>query len=162
MRRKLISARALIRVKDLDGRQVLTVNRKIAALRSTYDVKDRYGNLLGRTKKAILTLFHPRMWMEDARRTKILEAKCSFAGWNFTIRDKNGRGLAEVHKSDWWRDVFLRGPFDFSDTYALHIRDKSYDRRILLGFVIAIDNSVHDRPGISIRGFGIRPPVMID
>ncbi len=34
--------------------------------------------------------------------------------------------------------------FDFADTYAVQIQDPSYDKRLLLGFVIAIDNSVHD------------------
>jgi len=39
----------------------------------------------------------------------------------------------------------LGGMFDFSDTYAVQILDPEYDRRLLLGFVIAIDNSVHDK-----------------
>ncbi len=151
MKRKILSLRALITLMEPDGRPVLTINRKLFALRTSYDIKDDGGNLLGRTRKKILTFFRPRMWMEDAQGLKILEAEGSFAGWNFTIKDVTGRTVAEVHKADWWRDIFLRGPFDFSDTYALRISDKNYDRRILLGFVVAIDNSVHDkrsaRPG---------------
>ena len=69
----------------------------------------------------------------------------AFAGWNFDITDPKGNKVAEVSKADRWRDVFLSGIFDYSDTYAIHILDSTYDRRIILGLVIAIDNSVHDK-----------------
>jgi uncharacterized protein YxjI len=145
MKRKFISLRALITVSEPDGKPVLTVNRKLASVRSSYDIKDENGNLLGRTRKKILSFIRPKMWMEDALGNRVLEAQGSFAGWNFSIRDATGRPLAEVSKADRWRDVFLGGLFDYSDTYALRILDKNYDRRVLLGFVVAIDNSVHDR-----------------
>ncbi len=145
MKRKILSLRALTTITEPDGAPVLTINRKLFALRASYDIKDAMGNLLGRTRKKILTFIHPKMWMEDASGGKILEADGSFVGWNFTIKDMTGRTVAEVHKTDWWRDIFFRGPFDFSDSYALKILDKNYDRRAILGFVVAIDNSVHDK-----------------
>lgn len=160
MKRKIFSLRTLITVMESDGRPVLTIHRKFASLRTSYDIKDDRGNLLGRTRKKILTFLHPKMWMEDAQGNKILEAEGSFAGWNFSIKDMIGQTIAEVHKADWWRDVFIGGPFDFSDTYVLHISDRNYDRRLLLGFVLAIDNSVHDKGGIT-PSVG-RPPIMID
>jgi hypothetical protein len=50
--------------------------------------------------------------------------------------------------------------FDFSDTYVLQVTEPSFDRRLLLGLVIAIDNSVHDNrksgsgsSGLRIGGF---------
>ena len=49
-----------------------------------------------------------------------------------------------MRKSDALRDVFLGGVFNFSDTYTLQVMEPSFDRRLLLGLVIAIDNSVHD------------------
>ena len=145
MKRKLLSLRAEITVDEPDGLPILTVNRKIASVRRSYDIKDANGNLLGRTRKKLLTLFKPRMWMEDQNADKILVGQGSFAGWDFEISDIHGRKLAEVSKSERWRDIFLGGMFDYSDTYALHILDPSYDKRALLGFVIAIDNSVHDK-----------------
>ena len=52
---------------------------------------------------------------------------------------------AEIRKADRWRDVFLGGIADFSDTYAVKILDPTLDRRTALGFVIAIDNILHDQ-----------------
>jgi uncharacterized protein YxjI len=51
-----------------------------------------------------------------------------------------------VGKSDFFRDLILGGTiFDFQDTYAVRVLDREYDRRLILGFVVAIDNSVHDK-----------------
>ena len=55
-----------------------------------------------------------------------------------------GLNIAEIEKADKWRDIFLGGVFDFSDTYALKIHDNETDRRILVGFVLSIDNVLHD------------------
>jgi len=52
---------------------------------------------------------------------------------------------AKVGKSDFFKDLVFGGVFDYSDTYAVQILDSEYDKRLLLGFVIAIDNSVHDK-----------------
>ena len=52
--------------------------------------------------------------------------------------------VAEIHKADRWRDVFFSGAWDFSDTYGVKILQADIDRRLVLGFVIAIDNVVHD------------------
>ena len=66
-------------------------------------------------------------------------------GWSFKITDMSGNLIAEIEKADRWRDVFLGGLFDFKDTYALRILDNQTDRRILLGFVLSIDNVLHDK-----------------
>ncbi len=162
MKRKIFSLRAQVSVAEPDGRPVFTVNRKLLSIRASYDIKDTMENLLGRTRRKILTFFRPKLWMENAGGRKILEADGSLAGWNFAVKDITGRTLAEVHKADWWRDIFLGGVFDFSDTYALKILDKNYDRRLLLGFVLAIDNSVHDKRGTALRIGRGSPTVMMD
>lgn len=145
MKRKVLSLRSLITVMDLNGEPIFTINQKLASLRSCFDIKDKDGRLIGRTKKKILSLFRPKLWLEDQFGNQILEAQGSFAGWDFVIKDKTGRTLAEVRKLDRWRDVWLGGVFDFSDTYAVKVLEKNCDRRLVLGFVLAIDNSVHDR-----------------
>jgi len=55
-----------------------------------------------------------------------------------------------------WRDVFLGGIFDFADNYALRILDNETDRRILVGFVLSIDNVMHDSGGMGGMGMGRR------
>ena len=145
MHRRVISLRALTEVTEKDGTQVLTVNKKIISLRPSYMIKDAEGDLLGRTNRKILTLFRPKLWLENDEGKKLLEAKGNFLGKDFKIKDRKGNLKAKIGKGDFFKDLVLGGMFDFSDTYAVQIHDPEYDKRLLLGFVIAIDNSVHDK-----------------
>jgi len=145
MHRRVISLRALTEVSEVNGTQVFTVNKKLVSMRPSYMIKDVEGRLLGRTNRKILTLFRPKLWLEDSEGRKLLEAKGNFLGKNFEVKDMDGKLKAKIGKSDFFKDLVLGGLFDFSDTYAIKILDSSYNKRLLLGFVIAIDNSVHDK-----------------
>ena len=92
-------------------------------------------------------MFRPKLWLENDRGKKLLEAQGNFVGKDFKIKDtKNDKLIAHVRKSDFFRDLILGGSiFDFTDTYAVKLLDNDYDKRLILGFVIAIDNSVHDK-----------------
>lgn len=145
MHRRVISLRALTEVSEVNGTQVFTVNKKLVSMRPSYMIKDVEGRLLGRTNRKILTLFRPKLWLEDSEGRKLLEVKGNFLGKNFEVKDMDGKLKAKIGKSDFFKDLVFGGVFDFSDTYAIRILDSSYDKRLLLGFVIAIDNSVHDK-----------------
>ena len=145
MHRRIISMRALTEVSETDGTLVFTINKKLVSLRPSYMIKDFEGRLLGRTYRKILTFFRPKLWLEDSQGHKILEAKGNFLGKSFDVKDKRGNLKAKVGKSDFFKDLVFGGLFDYSDTYAIKILDPSYDKRLLLGFVVAIDNSVHDK-----------------
>ncbi len=145
MHRRVISMRALVEVSDIDGSQVFTINKKLVSMRPSYMIKDAKGHLLGRTNRKILTLFRPKLWLEDNEGQKLLEAKGNFLGKSFDVKDMDGELKAKIGKSDFFKDLVLGGLFDFSDTYAIKVLDPNYDKRLLLGFVIAIDNSVHDK-----------------
>jgi uncharacterized protein YxjI len=145
MHRKVLSLRALTEVTDTSGALVFSVNKKLVSVRASYVIKDAQGNTLGRTNRKILTFFRPKLWLEDDDGKKLLEAKGNFLGKDFEIKDAHGHLKAKVGKGDFFQDLVLGGMFDFSDTYAIQIHDPDYDKRLLLGFVIAIDNSVHDK-----------------
>lgn len=146
MHRRVLSIRAFTEVKDNDGSLVFTINKKLVSIRSSYVINDADGNFLGRTNKKILTLFRPKLWLEDENGKKMLEAQGNFLGRDFKVKDLEGKIVAQIGKSDFFKDLILGGSiFDFTDTYAVKILDLNYDKRILLGFVIAIDNSVHDK-----------------
>lgn len=145
MHRRVLTIREFTEVNDRDGSLAFTINRKIISIRSSYMIKDAKENFLGRTNKKILTLFRPKLWLEDEKGKKLLEAQGNFLGRDFKIKEPKGRLVAQVGKSDFFKDLIFGGIFDYSDTYAVKILDSNYDRRILLGFVIAIDNSVHDK-----------------
>jgi len=145
MHRKVISLRALTEVTETNGTPIFAVNKKLVSIRASYMIKDVQGNTLGRTNRKILTLFRPKLWLEDEHGNKLLEAQGNFLGRDFKIKDSKGNLKAKIGKSDFFKDLLFGEVFDFSDTYAVQILDPGYDKRLLLGFVIAIDNSVHDK-----------------
>ena len=145
MHRKVISLRALTEVTEMDGTLLFTVNKKLVSVRASYMIKGAQGDTLGRTNRKIFTLFRPKLWLEDEDGKKLLEAQGNFLGRDFKVKDSKGNLKAKIGKSDFFKDLVFGGLFDFSDTYAIRILDPEYDKQLLLGFVIAIDNSVHDK-----------------
>ena len=148
MNRILFSIRRRVELQELDGTVVATIHSKIVSARGAQDLKTPEGELIARIKKKILTFFKSKFYLEDPLGTRWFEADGDFFGWSFKIYDlTTGKLVAEIDKADRWRDVFLGGIFDFADRYALRILDNETDRRILLGFVLSIDNVMHDASG---------------
>jgi len=145
MNRIFISLRRKIELLETDGTVAATIHEKIFSARGAQDLKDPEGNLIARIKKKITSFFRPKFWLEDPSGRRWYEAQGEFMGWSYKIKDlSTGKIVAEIEKADRWRDIFLGGIFDFQDTYALKILDKETDRRILVGFVLSIDNVLHD------------------
>ena len=146
MHRRILSLRAFTEVISINGNLLFSVERKLISIRPSYVIKDDRGKMLGRTNRKILTLFRPKLWLENGQGKKILEAQGNFFGKDFRLKDPEGRLKAQVGKSDFFGDLLLGGSiFDYTDTYAIKLFDRHFDKRLLLGFVIAIDNSVHDK-----------------
>ena len=146
MHRKIFSLRRKVELMELDGTIQATIHAKIISARGSQDLKDPEGNMIARIKKAILSVFRPKFFLESPDGEKWYEAQGKFMGWSYKVTNfKTGELVAEIEKADRWRDIFLGGLFDFKDTYALRIHDNKTDRRILLGFVLSIDNVLHDK-----------------
>ncbi len=155
MHRIFLSLRARIELKEVDGTLAAQIHRKLAAIRPTYDLKDAQDILIGRLRKAILNVIHPKIWLENAVGDKILEARGSFMRYDFIVYDMSGKAVAEINMMNRWKELFLGGSlFDFSDRYAIHIIDKSVDRRLILGFCLAIDNTMHDNAQAGVFAIG--------
>ncbi len=145
MKRKILSVRRRVSLLEVDGTLAATIHAKLLSARGAQDLFDPEGNLIARIKKKILSFFRPKFFLEDANGTRWYEAQGKLMGWSFKVMDlSTGKIVAEIEKADRWRDVFLGGLFDFKDTYALKILDNETDRRILAGFVLSIDNILHD------------------
>ncbi|MBY9014704.1 MAG: LURP-one-related family protein [Candidatus Lokiarchaeota archaeon] len=158
MKRIILSIRRRVELQELDGTVVATIHSKIVSARGAQDLKTPDGELIARIKKKILTFFKSKFFLEDPLGTRWFEAEGDFFGWSFKIYDlTTGKLVAEIEKADKWRDVFLGGLFDFADTYALKILDNETDRRILLGFVLSIDNVMHDSGGMGPMMGGMGP-----
>jgi uncharacterized protein YxjI len=149
MNRIIFSIRRRVELQELDGTVVATIHSKIVSARGAQDLKTPEGELIARIKKKILTFFRSKFFLEDPMGNRWYEAEGDFFGWSFKIYDiSTGKLVAEIEKADRWRDVFLGGIFDFADRYALRVLDNETDRRILLGFVLSIDNVMHDTGGM--------------
>lgn len=145
MHRKIFSLRRKVELMELDGTVVASIHAKIISARGAQDLKEPDGTLIARIKKAFLSVFRPKFYLESPDGAKWYEAQGKFMGWSYKVTNFNtGELIAEIEKADRWRDVFLGGMFDFKDTYALRIHDNKTDRKILLGFVLSIDNVLHD------------------
>ncbi len=144
MRRVILSIRRRVELLELDGTIAATIHAKIVSARGAQDLKDPYGNMIARIKKKITSIFRPKFFLEDVNGRRFFEAQGKFMGWSYKVTDMSGKLIAEIEKADRWRDLFLGGLLDFKDTYALRILDNETDRRILLGFVLSIDNVLHD------------------
>ncbi len=146
MKRKILSIRRRVELREVDGTVAATIHGKIITARQAQDLKDPEGIIIARIKKKILSFFRPKFFLEDANGNRWYEAQGKFMGWSYKITDlSTGKIIAEIEKADRWRDIFLGGLFDFKDTYALRILDNETDRRILVGFVLSIDNILHDK-----------------
>ena len=144
MKRVILSIRRRVELIELDGTIAATIHAKIVSARGAQDLKDPYGNMIARIKKKITSVFRPKFFLEDVNGKRYFEAQGKFMGWSYKVTDMSGKLIAEIEKADRWRDIFLGGLLDFKDTYALRILDNETDRRILLGFVLSIDNVLHD------------------
>nr|MDO8100605.1 LURP-one-related family protein [Candidatus Njordarchaeota archaeon] len=150
MYRRLVSIRRTTEFREADDRTIsATINRKIAAIRDTLDIKDGQENMLARVKQKILAVIHPVVWMEDANGKKIFEAQGNFLGFSFKVYDMSGNVVAQIDKTDMWKDIFVGGSaFDFSQKYAVVIYSDTVDRRLIIPLAIAIDEAIHeDRKG---------------
>ena len=152
MERRLRNIRGLTKLTEIDGRGVLEIQRKLFTYQITYDIFESheddgmYGKQFARCKRSFWSWFRPKMWLEyesteQESFRKRLDAQGSFSGWTFKIIS-DGKEIAEVKKLDKYRDLVFKGLFDKSDTHAIHILDKNFDRKILLGFIMAIERSL--------------------
>jgi len=152
MERRLRNIRGLTKLTEIDGRGVLKIQRKLFTYQITYDIFESheddgmYGKQFARCKRSFWSWFRPKMWLEyestdQESFRKRLDAQGSFSGWTFKIIS-DGKEIAEVKKLDKYRDLVFKGLFDKSDTHAIHILDKNFDRKILLGFIMAIERSL--------------------
>ena len=145
MRRKLISMRAEIELRNPDESIICVINKKLLGVRPIYDVKTPDGQLIGRGKKPVIA-FRGSVDMYDPEDNMIYIAQGGITKWNFRIthpKDKK-KVYAEIKKGDKWRDVFAP-MFNFKDRYVIHIVDPNAPRLMLLAYAIIIDNVYHDK-----------------
>jgi uncharacterized protein YxjI len=150
MHRKILSIRRRIEFQELNGTIAASIHQKLLSIRQTYDLHDGdNGPLIGRFSKSLFSILRPKFELVDPNGKIIMTAQGKFMGFDIELfrgssKDPKDK-IAEVHKADRWRDVFFSGAWDFSDTYGVKVIDPSIDRKLLMGFVITIDNVLFDK-----------------
>jgi uncharacterized protein YxjI len=149
MHRKIFSLRQKIEFREMNGYVSSAVDQKLVAIKPTYNLKDDKDVLIARFQKTILSVFRPKFYLLDPYKKKTHMAQGNFMGFDFKVfrLPDETNPIAVINKTDAFRDIIIRGAFNFSDTYALRILDPNSDRRKLLGLVVAIDNVLHDNRG---------------
>ncbi len=149
MKRQVFSIRKKIEFREMNDRIVGAIHQKILAFKPTYTLVDEHDNQIARLEKKILTFLHPKFYLKDVSGRILMTAIGTFMGFDFKIYhgsvENQNNLVAEIHKADRWHDFFLGGAWDFKDTYGVRIINPNVDRRNVLGFVIAIDNVLHDQ-----------------
>jgi uncharacterized protein YxjI len=149
MHRKILSIRRRIEFQELNGTIVASIHQKLLSIRQTYDLHDGdNGPLIGRFSKSLFSILRPKFELVNEAGQILMTAQGKFMGFDIELFRGNSRDpkdkIAEVHKADRWRDVFFSGVWDHSDTYGVKVIDPAIDRKLLLGFVITIDNVLFD------------------
>ena len=155
MNRRLRNIRGLTKLSEINGTGILKIQRKILSPRMTYDIFEnheddaKHGKQFARCYTAFTSIIRPKMWLNYApdnngKHSKRLDAQGSFAGWNFKIVFE-GEIIAEVKKLDRYRDLISPKWLDIADTHAIHIIDKNFDRKILLGFIMCIERLLNTK-----------------
>jgi len=108
-------------------------------------IKDSDGNRVASIKKKIDKQDNPKFFLEDPNDTIWFEAQGDYLGRSYKIINVNtGKIVAEIQRADTWEEILLGEPHEYRETYALKIFDSETDRCVLLGFVLSIDNVLHD------------------
>jgi uncharacterized protein YxjI len=122
---KVLSLRNRLVVRELDGREVAQVHRKLAALRPTYQISVA-GLKAAEVRKHLFTPFRDRFTI-DVPGPDDLEMEGDLFGHEFTIR-RHGQRVARVSKR----------LFSMRDTYAVDIAPDQ-DDLLILAAVLALD-----------------------
>ncbi|MGC3967704.1 MAG: phospholipid scramblase-related protein [Pirellulales bacterium] len=100
-----------------DGPPLLTIHRGFTFIRSSVEVRDAQGNLLGTLRSKLLTI-GGGFYVYDAAGNQAAEVKGNWAGFNFRFLDSGGAELGTVSKQ--WGGMF-KEMFTSADSYHIEL-----------------------------------------
>ncbi len=132
----------ILKLSELNSKMSTTI---YATSQGTHVIKDSDGDRVASIKKKMGKQDTPKFFLEDPNDTIWFEAQGDYLGRSYKIFNVNtGKIVAEIQRADTWQDIILGEPHEYRETYALKIFDSETDRCVLLGFVLSIDNMLHD------------------
>lgn len=150
--------RAETALVDSGGRPILLVYRDLSQRRYLYEVRDGYGDLVGRVETKISEILRPTMWVDRWGRWEIIGAQGNPTGSYFQVVTASGRPLAEIKRAEMRRGAPLSKMHYVAGSSLLRFLDPTYDRRTLFGLTIAINNTLRSlKLGELDEGSGLEP-----
>ena len=138
---------------DSSDTPVLTASKKNLALTRTYEVKDGKNNQVGIVKSKSI-FYYRELVMKDSNSNQVLKMDILKPKWGrylayldrcegFEINEPNGKKIAKVtiELENIEYDVVKT---DISYTWTMDVFESSFDRKVLLGFLISIHSSTRD------------------
>ncbi|MFX1312133.1 MAG: LURP-one-related family protein [Promethearchaeota archaeon] len=134
-----------ILIMDSNENILAIITRKSPSMRHIHNLSDPKGNLIAKYKKKMVSNFRSIFYLEDAEGIRIYEAYGDFMDFKFNIKNiSTEKIIAEFDKVEKWKDEISSEILNFYDAYALKIRDRNIDQRMLLGFVLGSKYIIYD------------------
>ena len=138
---------------DSSDTTVLTASKKNLALTRTYEVTDEKNNQVGIVKSKSI-LYYRELVMKDSTSNQVLKMDILKPKWGrylayfdrcegLEIYEPNGKKIAKV-TIELERIENELGKGDISYTWTMDVFESSFDRKVLLGFLISIHSSEYD------------------
>ena len=126
MRRKIVSPRVVIALRDLNETPICIISEKLVAARQIYDVRLPNEQLIGCAKKPLIT-FRGSIAMYNADDKMIYKAR-GVATKRITDPKDKKKVYAEIRS--------------LKDKYVIHVVDPDVDRLMLLAYAVIV---YHDK-----------------
>lgn len=127
-----------VEITDMTGQAVVSVRRGVSIFRSTVEVLDNQGQLIGTFQQRLLSL-GGKFEVLDAAGNSLCWLKGSWSSWDFRF-EQNGTELAQVSKK--WAGLG-KELFTSADNYMLAINEtvpaNATVRQLILAAVMCID-----------------------
>ncbi len=135
----------IVKLRELDNSISATIYKETTSVHETQVIKDSTGTVVARIKKEVISQDNPKFYLEDPIGNRWYDAQGDYMGRSYKIIDITiGKIIAEIERADTWKEIILGSTSDYRETYVLKIYESQTDRCILLGFVLSIDNVLHD------------------
>lgn len=122
---------------DSDDSLLLTINKKLFSIKGrTYEVKNPFGNLIGRLKQKGELKLSSDVLFENSKKNEILSGEIPLSDASCEIYDDQGDVVASVAKEneESWMEMIQRKFVP----WILEINDLSYDRITLLAVFLSM------------------------
>ncbi len=135
VKKKIVSLGPQFWFEDLNGQRLGEVHARILTIRHTYEIFNANDEKVGVVNKKIMKLLGTEWWLEAPPGVEAARVQGNILNHDYMILDPQKNPVAQVHKK--WVSV--------RDSYGIELFAPSFDRLLILGFVMAMDSIQSDK-----------------